>query len=191
MSEHHPNQMDPYNVAKRFMNLSRQNQTPQNLAGDRGSVVTAQERKESTLRQQQLYQQQQQQQQQLLEQQQQQQQQLIQQQQQQQQQQQLEKEQAIAGRVQHALNPTVVSPGWLPTTQDDPRATAWNARSAFMEMSRAAQTPRALSERGPTNKGGGRYNTKKKSKKSKQSKRKSNKHKMQKKKTRRNRRLVK
>jgi type II secretory pathway pseudopilin PulG len=186
----HPNQMHPRNIAERFMESSLKNQTPQNLAG-RGPVVTAQERNASTLRQQGLFQQQQQQQQQQQEQQQQQQQQQEQQQQKQQQQKQLEKEREIQRRVDHALNPTVVSPGWLPTTQDDPRAKAWDDRLTFMEMSKAAQTPDVLSKRGPTTKGGGRYNTKKKSKQSKQSKRKSIKHKMQKKKTRRSRRLVK
>ena len=183
-----PNQMHPLNITRSFMETSNQNQTRENLAG-RGPVVTAQVRNASTLRQQELFQQQQQQQQQLLEQQQQQQQQLIQQQQRLLEEERLEKERKIEKRVQDALNPLFLRPDFVPTTQGDPRAKAWDDRLAFMEMSKAAQRgPTTKQQPQPRREGGGRYNTKKKSK---QSKRKSIKHKMQKKKTRRNRRLVK
>jgi hypothetical protein len=194
MSEHpHPNQLHPDYVVKGYMDLSRRNQTPQNLAG-KGSVVTAQVRSKSDERQRELFQQQQQQQ---LQQQQQQQQQLQQQQElllQKQQELLLQKQQAIERRVGHALNPVFLPKYFSPTTQEDPRALAASDLSTFMERSARAQTPEVLSQRGATTKqqpqqprGGGRY-TKKKSKKSK---RKSKKNKMQKKKNRRSRGLVK
>lgn len=105
------------------------------------------------------------------------------------------REAQIEANVYNAMNPVRLS-DQVHGNQLHPENLAIADRDRFLEMSRRAQTPEILSRRGPTSKqpqpqpqqrrGGGRYNTKKKSKRNlKRHTRKSNKNKMQKKKSRR------